>query len=360
MLNLNLKPYLRNLLIIVVVTMLCVVLYAFQTGDFAKVVSLGILIAASAFSIGGVLGFIFGLPVIKNDNKDVAYEKNNSLKEIADWITKITIGITLVELKSIIGYFQDIVLDTSTYLGVGESGIIFSSTLLIEFFFIGFTSIYIFTITDFVKYLIANEKKMSEIWEKKIDKVISKNTQIAKLPVNEILRINDEGKVKLKISEKEKKEILAMYENYLEIDDIGLLQKLGKFLVYFGEYEKAIHVFDHIYEKDERELYSKLNSAYLQSQYSENGEQNSNKILLKLIEKHKDFAPAYYNLACNYSRQYNRSQQGNQTSNQNQNDELKKLIVLNLKKAFELSPDLYQMALKDENLDDNLIEKAKP
>src|SRR2546421_2352803 len=72
-----------------------------------------LLIGAAAISIGGLLGFLFGMPRGQVDdqtsegngksNQAVSYRPSNNLEQVSDWLTKILIGVGLVDLKQLVG-----------------------------------------------------------------------------------------------------------------------------------------------------------------------------------------------------------------------------------------------------------------
>jgi hypothetical protein len=85
------------------------------------VVSLAVVAASSA--VGSLLGFLFGIPrylqraapaIRKPDDPDAsagqnaqaarAFAGNTSLEEISDWLTKIIIGVGLVQFQTIVAY----------------------------------------------------------------------------------------------------------------------------------------------------------------------------------------------------------------------------------------------------------------
>ncbi len=75
------------------------------------------LIALSAIFCGGFLGFLFGIPRAHSggglptgdatdgtaNKKRRAYEENTNLEQISDWLTKIIVGVTLVQFEPIFG-----------------------------------------------------------------------------------------------------------------------------------------------------------------------------------------------------------------------------------------------------------------
>lgn len=81
-----------------------------QARDF----SAGFLLAGASLFLGVLVGFIFGIPKTSKPsvdssspiqaNTDVAYSLNTNLEEISDWLTKMLVGVGLVQLTAIPGY----------------------------------------------------------------------------------------------------------------------------------------------------------------------------------------------------------------------------------------------------------------
>jgi hypothetical protein len=86
------------------------VLYAWSVGNWSIATS-ALLVSAGAFAAGGMLGFLFGLPRIVAaatfTTEGPALRSSNSLEEIVDWLTKILVGLGLVELGKIIASGSD-------------------------------------------------------------------------------------------------------------------------------------------------------------------------------------------------------------------------------------------------------------
>ena len=95
--------------------------YEFWThGIVARAASVGILLAGMAFIIGTLLGFLFGFPPSptplqtsgnqalatsvsggtgnRNQQPQLSFYSNTNLQEISDWLTKVIVGASLVEL----------------------------------------------------------------------------------------------------------------------------------------------------------------------------------------------------------------------------------------------------------------------
>ena len=71
--------------------------------------------AAASFTGGAAIGFLFGLPraekyryIKKNDvdhnAKEYEYADNTNLEEVSDWLTKIIVGLSLVNFDTILKY----------------------------------------------------------------------------------------------------------------------------------------------------------------------------------------------------------------------------------------------------------------
>jgi len=103
-----------------------------------KIFALCFIVSLAAFSGSFFIGILFGMPKRKG-NEDDSYSLNNSLVEISEWLTKIIVGLSLVNLIKIPGYL----LEFGEYMvkSVGpnsNSGInVFSISILVYFGFLG-------------------------------------------------------------------------------------------------------------------------------------------------------------------------------------------------------------------------------
>jgi hypothetical protein len=62
---------------------------------------------AAAFFFGVITGILFGIPrVVRNTRREGMrdYQPNANIEEISDWLTKIIVGLTLVNLREIIAF----------------------------------------------------------------------------------------------------------------------------------------------------------------------------------------------------------------------------------------------------------------
>ncbi len=100
-------------------------LQATSAVTLAAVASVGVMIAVAGFAVGGLFGFVFGIPrslqeplrppATTGDVADpaadegaaraarVRYAGNTSLEQISDWLTKIIVGVGLTQLANVPG-----------------------------------------------------------------------------------------------------------------------------------------------------------------------------------------------------------------------------------------------------------------
>jgi hypothetical protein len=99
--------------------LLAVVGYALAEDWNIQILALALLIAGGAFVTGGLLGFLFGIPraLTGRAEDDVesgrGYGANTNLEQISDWLTKILVGVGLVQITTIGRHFGDLI----TFLG---------------------------------------------------------------------------------------------------------------------------------------------------------------------------------------------------------------------------------------------------
>ena len=114
------------------VGLVVVVLYAFQYGWTVQALTVATsasLVGGSALMGGAILGFLFGIPIagrskdrtgVKRESEsdaDGGLEVNTNLQEISDWLTKILVGVGLVELGQLIPRLSALVVFLSPTFG---------------------------------------------------------------------------------------------------------------------------------------------------------------------------------------------------------------------------------------------------
>ena len=153
---------LRILLITIAMGLICIVIYALQASNihsFFSITSVGIMVAGAALFVGGVLGFLFGIPRTlqdessipgpsngnKSDSTTVDYRVNTNLEQISDWLTKMLVGVGLTQLTALPSYFQRITSVITPGLGGNASSSVFALSVLIFFAVVGFLFGYLWT-----------------------------------------------------------------------------------------------------------------------------------------------------------------------------------------------------------------------
>jgi hypothetical protein len=111
-------------------------------------------ILISATLLGGILGFLFGVPKTSQDGINSAntdpknpriYLINSNLNQVSDWLTKIIIGATLINFNEIIKNLYKYSLDVQTQLNsnrIKQSAI---AIMIIGFVSFGFLAGYMIT-----------------------------------------------------------------------------------------------------------------------------------------------------------------------------------------------------------------------
>jgi len=158
---------------------LLIVVYSLQfwaTREVLRIVGVGILVAGAALLSGFLLGFIFGIPRVGSEKvtaqaaaepggahaaaseaQSSGVTPNSNLVEISDWLTKIMVGVGLVELNSIpgklgkLGYYLGPALrpahcdgsaPCSDFIGNGQAA---SLVIIVFYFTLGFLWGYVWT-----------------------------------------------------------------------------------------------------------------------------------------------------------------------------------------------------------------------
>ncbi len=116
----------------------------------------GVLLAAASALAGGFFGFLFGIPhskqgpetVIASANGGRQYVENTNLEQISDWLTKIIIGLTLVQYQKISDFLAGAGKSFGPVLISGGNGAVAQAlaiALILYFFLTGFLFFYLWT-----------------------------------------------------------------------------------------------------------------------------------------------------------------------------------------------------------------------
>lgn len=124
-----------------------------------------------ALLAGALLGFLFGIPrslatvsangaAAGGSGARSGFSHNTNLEQISDWLTKIVVGIGLVEARNIAEGFSQLSADVALAWGL-KDGAPTAGCMMLGAALIGFLGFYIWTRTAFVYYLEYNETAVS-------------------------------------------------------------------------------------------------------------------------------------------------------------------------------------------------------
>jgi hypothetical protein len=156
---------------------------------FARALVAG-LWALAWFVSGILLGFLFGIPKIQQaehpssqtavtpstPSPDYRQQINTNLEQISDWLTKIIVGLGLVQLRQLPGYLA-LLANYMTDPNCGVACPPFAATIIIAFVILGFLTGYLLT-RMFLAAAFARADQVtpsSGLFKKKIDLVLSKH-----------------------------------------------------------------------------------------------------------------------------------------------------------------------------------------
>jgi hypothetical protein len=129
----------------------------------STVLSVTIMLAAAATAIGALLGFLFGIPRSAQETRPAAatttrgateeqaayeqgvYEVNTNLEQISDWLTKILVGVGLIQLGSIAEPLGRLVDSIAGGLGGRPVDRLMVGGILVYFTIYGFLASYLLT-----------------------------------------------------------------------------------------------------------------------------------------------------------------------------------------------------------------------
>jgi hypothetical protein len=159
---------LKTLILIVGGGFLSTVVYALQAAtlsQFASILSVAILIGGAALLVGGLLGFLFGIPRTyqsdrvpeqpASDNEEgeeqrrkatgSRYQANTNLEQISDWLAKILVGVGLTQLTAIPEALKQFSEYVAPGLGGFRSSLAFGVSMPVFFLVCGFLFGYLWT-----------------------------------------------------------------------------------------------------------------------------------------------------------------------------------------------------------------------
>jgi hypothetical protein len=135
-----------------------------RPGQVCGIIGSGLLIACASFGIGSLLGFIFAIPRALQSQRStdqsnhegrteltglsrpvLEYQVNTNLEQISDWLTKILVGVGLVQLGKVPEYARRLGSYYSSCLGNAPCSPPLAVTIITVFLVNGFLAGYLIT-----------------------------------------------------------------------------------------------------------------------------------------------------------------------------------------------------------------------
>ncbi|MGC4039940.1 MAG: hypothetical protein QM710_03865 [Flavobacterium sp.] len=172
---------------------------------------IGILLASATFMSSFFIGTLFGMPK-RNDELNSSYSVNNSLVEISDWLTKIIVGLGLVNLKQIPVYLMAIGKYISDACGNIDGSIsVFSITVVLYFAALG-----IYIGYNYMRLVLSQKYKIAD------DNILTKVIQEKNTLINE--QKVEKEKLKEEILEKDIRAKSLLQEINKTTDESGTIK----------------------------------------------------------------------------------------------------------------------------------------
>jgi hypothetical protein len=116
-----------------------------------------VVIAGSAYFTGGIVGFLFGIPRTVQGSapseRVTRFQGNTNLEQVSDWLTKIIVGVGLVQIGHIVPALSKLAESMKAPLGGLPSSGAFGLGLAILYVSIGFLFFYFWSRSLFVREL---------------------------------------------------------------------------------------------------------------------------------------------------------------------------------------------------------------
>lgn len=154
-----------TLILVIGVVIILIYSIAHGTDKFLSILSISAIIALTSAIVGAFIGFIFGIPRTPAAKDSENIGANTNLEEISDWITKIIVGVSLVQLNQLSDGIYKIGNTLSQGMGGQPSSFVFSVSTMIFYFVGGFFLGYLWSRIYLPKILLTS---MEEGYRRKI------------------------------------------------------------------------------------------------------------------------------------------------------------------------------------------------
>jgi hypothetical protein len=149
------------------------IIYAATSRNAWAVIGYGAIVSVSSTLAGGLVGVLFGIPRSlegsKSQQSGAEYVPNSNLEQVSDWLTKILVGVGLVQLGHAPVALEHLANSMKSGFGASTSSASFGLALSLSFAIAGFIYFYlwsrIFFIKDFTTVKNAKEALAASIGE---------------------------------------------------------------------------------------------------------------------------------------------------------------------------------------------------
>jgi hypothetical protein len=164
--------------------LLVVLFYSVAEGSW-KVFAIAFAVGLAALASGGLVGFLFGIPrtltseaaVVGGAQPGSGTTVPTNLEQISDWLTKIIVGVGLVELGSIRSSLGQLVDYLAAALDTGASAKPFTLALITYFAISGFIAGYIITRIVLQQEFAVAERDIATIAGRVVTEVVERRDE---------------------------------------------------------------------------------------------------------------------------------------------------------------------------------------
>jgi hypothetical protein len=183
--------------------------WQFPDGKFNSVLGVAVTVSGASLALGGLLGFLFGIPRTRQGNTSTTqatdivgpqvlnggdtspnpiaatsqtrFFPNTNLEDISDWLTKILVGVGLIQ----IGQLPELMRSLANYLAPGfgdanSTGGAIAVGLVLYFLVVGFLEGYVWARVYFTRILQLADADVAQRLANRIEQVEQQTTKVEK------------------------------------------------------------------------------------------------------------------------------------------------------------------------------------
>lgn len=143
-----------------------------------------VIIGSCSFLSGGLVGFLFGIPRSASSGQATPtgeYQANSNLVEVSDWLTKIIVGVGLVQLGRVAPALTRLAASMKAPLGGQSSSAAFGIAVVLANVLLGFLFFYLWA-----RSLLERNLELSDGIEQNATAQVVINTAVAPAPAQTV------------------------------------------------------------------------------------------------------------------------------------------------------------------------------